>query len=106
MAQDLRVRYEVADSLGNRDVLDALAEIGEDDISKKSPVTAGAPEVSTGFYDTDDGRELVIAVSGPSGDWSKTSEQAVTGAVESLDGVGDRVYSSGGYESDDEDDGE
>lgn len=102
MVSRLYHRYEAERPPVQADVRGALAEIGEDDVSVSSPVSAGAPEVSVGFEYEDGDGYLEVTVEGHEGDWTKTSEQAVQSAVQSADGVGDLVESEGGYEADEE----
>jgi len=97
MAQDIHLTFDAEDGVEYSDVMDAAHELTEDDISEKSPVSAGAPEVGVEFSE-DDGRVLHVRVEGHSGDWSKTSQNALIGAVESVDGVENGSVESGGYD--------
>lgn len=94
MSGELRHVYETDGSVEQAEVRANLEAITEDDVSKKSPVTAGASEVSV--QPSDDTLEL--AVGGHGGEWSKTTEEALRSAVQNADGVGDLIDSEGGYD--------
>jgi len=98
MSGKLRHIYEADSSTEQADVRDAIAALSADDLTEKSPVTAGASEMSIQMRDADDGVEVEIFTEGHPGEWSKTSEEAIKSAVQSVDGVGDLVESEGGYE--------
>jgi hypothetical protein len=100
MASDLLHKYSAHPDIDQSAVRDALNDLTDDDISVSSPITAGAPEASVGVERGDDMAVVEVTVSGHSGDWSKTSEQAVTDAVEAVEGVVERADAEGGYEPD------
>lgn len=88
--------YE-ADGVDRSEVRSALSELTDDDVSESSPVTAGGSELAVVVADG----ELIIREGGHDGEWTKTSETAVRRAVSTVNGVGELVESSGGYEPDD-----
>lgn len=101
MAQELYHQYAANQDVNRRSVRDAVSELDGDDLSVSSPISAGATEVGidvTGMSD-EPGGFVHVTVSGHDGDWTKTSEQALKSAVQSVDGVGELVSSDGGYES-------
>jgi hypothetical protein len=99
MGSYLYHQYEATGSVTNGDVRNALYTLTDDDVSVSSPITGGASEVSVHFENINGTRLVVLTIDGHDGDWTKTSESALTGAVQSVEGVGDLVASEGGYES-------
>lgn len=96
MGEYLRHEYEAESGVSKAAVRDALSALSEDDVSSSSPVSAGGQELAVD--DTGDGA-LAVICEGHGGDWTKTSEEAVRVAVQSVDGVGDLVGSEGGYDA-------
>lgn len=94
-------------SLDRQTVRSALDTIEADDLSQKSPVSVGVPEAGIEIGDD----EVTVRIEGHSGDFSKTSEQALTSALAGLhDAAGEPEVVDGGYDtttdSGDEDDGD
>jgi len=79
-------------------VRDALAGLTADDLTEKSPVTAGGTELAVTVGEHDGEEVLLVREEGHGGEWSKTSERAVRTAVKAVDAITDMVASSGGYE--------
>lgn len=105
MAQNLYHQYAIATSVGYSDVRGALDKLTDDDVSQSSPLTAGGSEVGielTGEGE-DPGGILHVRVEGHEGEWTKTSEDSLRRAVQSVEGVGELLSSTGGYEQDDDD---
>lgn len=100
MAHVLHQRFAVSSGATRSDIAAALDGIASDDITKKSPITAGVPEAAISFETTDEGRFVTIKVEGHPGEWSKTSERALKSAIEGLDVVGEHVETVGGYDYD------
>jgi len=100
MASRLYHEYTVDAGVEQRAVRAALTELTDEDVSVSSPISAGADEVSVQMDYDGDSDVLVLHVEGHGGEWTKTSEQTLRRAVEEVEGVGELVYSEGGYESD------
>lgn len=94
MARSIHIVFDAEDSVTSGDIRDAVSELTEDDISVRSPISEGAPEIGT---TTGDGWMGVVAGSGQ--DWTKTSQQAVIDAVQRVDGIGEVRDITGGYDS-------
>lgn len=78
----------------------ALREVEGGDLSESSPVSAGVTEAGVRPAD---GGAVIVAVEGHEGDFTKTSQKAITRTLaEELHGVAVEVV-DGGYEPDDED---
>lgn len=99
MSGKLHHTYATDGDVEQADVRAAVSALADDDLTEKSPVTDGAQEVSVQYEEGDGGMVVGIAVEGHAGEWSKTSEQAIKSAVQSVNGVGELVASEGGYES-------
>jgi hypothetical protein len=94
MASELRITFGADESVSTAAVRDALDALTEDDISKSSPISEGAPEAATINGDGTVG----VAIEGYEGDWTRTSEDALKAAVGGVEGVGDVTSIEGGYE--------
>lgn len=98
MAPTLKHVYAAPPPGGPTPVLQALRSLTEEDISQKSPVTPGIPEVSFNMTREDGQRRLVLTVDSDDGEWSKTSEEAIQDAVLSTITAEELVESEGGYD--------
>lgn len=98
MAQHLTHRFAVADGVGRADIAAALESVTGDDLTEKSPVTAGVPEAAITLITEQAGKYVEVRVEGHDGEWSKTSMDAIRSAVLSVDGVRERVATRGGYD--------
>lgn len=99
MASEIEVTANVTtDDLSIGDVYDGM-RLGGDDISKKSPITPGLREVAATIGED----TLTLRVQGHSGQWSKTSQEALTDALAEVDGVdGSTIEVEGGFKADSE----
>lgn len=98
MGSYLYHRYATDGSVSAADVRSALNELTDDDLSVSSPVSAGVDEAGTGVETVGGGVFVTVTVDGHDGDWTKTSEQAIKSAVESVEGVHELAESEGGYD--------
>jgi hypothetical protein len=94
MADTLEVVLSVPEELPTSALRDAVASLTDDDLSVRSPVTAGAEEVGVGR--TSPG-EAVLRVEGHGGRFTKTSQQAVVEAAESAHEAVTAETVNGGY---------
>jgi|APHM01.1.fsa_nt_gi hypothetical protein len=98
MGSYLYHRYETDGAVVPQAVEGALATLTDDDLSVGSPVTGGCREVGVGTETIEGERYIILRVEGHSGDWTKTSEEAIRRRVEGTDGIVELVQSEGGYE--------
>lgn len=98
MAQHLHHRFRVSNGVGRADIAAALGEVTDDDLSQKSPATAGVPEAAITLITEQTGKFAEVRIEGHDGEWSKTSMDAIRSAVLGVDGVHERVETRGGYE--------
>jgi hypothetical protein len=103
MAQELLHQYAASESVSYGDVRSALRAIEDDDVSKNSPISEGASEVGLTVEEADGDHSALVTVrvEGHEGEWTKTSERALKSAVQSVEGVGELVEKSGGYDGGD-----
>lgn len=78
------------------DVREALSQLDDDDLSASSPVSAGVPEAG---IEVDTAGNAHVRVEGWEGDFTRTSERALSSALSALDTAGGVAVVSGGYES-------
>jgi hypothetical protein len=97
MGSYLYHRYELSEPVVPQAVMGALSSLTDDDLSVGSPVTGGCNEVGVAKVQEDEERFIVLRVEGHSGDWTKTSEDAIRRRVEGIDGIAGLVESEGGY---------
>lgn len=97
MASHIYVAGEKDASVSKSDIYEALRAIGRDQLSQKSPVTAQLNEATVGTRE----QSFSVTVEGHSGEWSRSSQDALLKALINIDGVdGDSVeVVSGGYEA-------
>lgn len=98
MGSYLYHRYELEEPVVPQAVMGALASLTDDDLSVGSPVSAGCEEVGVAKLQEDGERYIELRVEGHSGDWTKTSEDAIRRRVEGIDGVGGLAESEGGFD--------
>jgi len=99
MADHITIEAETQDGpVPYSAVREAMASLSDDDVSKTSPVTPGGSEVGvTG------GENVEIHVEGHSGEFTKTTEEALVAAVEAIEGTHNVRVTQGGYTDGDDD---
>lgn len=99
MADHITIEAETRDGpVPYSAVREAMASLSDDDVSKTSPVTPGGSEVGvTG------GENVEIRVEGHSGEFTKTTEEALVAAVEAIEGTHNVRVTQGGYTDSDDD---
>lgn len=108
MGQSLYHQYAIDSGVSYSDVRAAVRSLSDDDLSVGSPISGGGEEVGIDLTGegSDPGGILHIRVEGHDGEWTKTSEKALSRTIRSVNGVGKVIESQGGYEGDVEDAGE
>lgn len=97
MASHIHVTASISDEVTEAEVYEALRTIGNDQLSKKSPVTAQLREASVATGEDC----LDLRVQGHDGEWSKTTQETITRTLAGIDGVDAHSVevTSGGYDS-------
>lgn len=79
------------------DVRAALSELSDDDVSESSPVSGGVPEAG---IEVNEG-SVDVRIEGHAGEFTKTSQRALVGVLEEIEGGQNTVeIIDGGYEKD------
>lgn len=106
MASHIHVTASIAEDVTEANVYSALRQVGREQLSQKSPVSAQLREASVVTHE----ETLILRVEGHDGEWSRTSQDTITDTLAGIDGVEAESVEviSGGYEQDDgdEDDSE
>lgn len=96
MASHIEVTADVNGDFSERALRTALAALTDEDLSESSPVSAGAQEVAVDHNQRDG--VVHVRCEGHSGDFTKTSERALTRTVRGVTGVEDASVTDGGYD--------
>lgn len=98
MASHIRIEADADDAVSKADVYDALRGIDPADLSTQSPVSNQLPEAFVAIG----AGGIAVKVDGHEGEWSRSTEQAVTRTLAGIDGVDAQSVSvvAGGFESD------
>jgi len=101
MAGSLEMEFNATDAVEYRDVRSALRALGDDDVSKTSPVSGGAHEVGVEIRPDGDTPRVRIAVTGHGGEFTKKTTAALRETLLDVEGIEEVHSVEGGHESED-----